>query len=101
MIEILPVNDQIYGERDLVLADRAREFDLVRMRFRPRNPVGGFFSRILKADLDMIESSIYERFQPLLVESDSGCDEVGVKSRGCARQRSVRSDRCEPAVRRR
>ena len=100
MIEILPMNHQIYRERDLVFSNLAREFDLVRVRFRPRDPVRGSFSGILKADLNMIESSIYERFQPLLVETDSGCDEICVKSGGCARPRSIQSDQFEPAVRR-
>ena len=63
MIEILPMHDQVHGEGDLVPADRAREFDLVRVRLRAGNPVGGFFARILKADLDVIESRVDQRLQ--------------------------------------
>ena len=82
MIEVLPVHDQIYCERNLVPADRAREFDFVRVRLGSGNPVGSLFPRILEADLDVIEAGLDQGLQPLLVEADARGDEVGIKSRG-------------------
>ena len=58
VIDVLPVHHKIDGERDLVLADDARQFDFVRVRFGAGNPVGRVFARILKADLDVIESGL-------------------------------------------
>ncbi len=40
MIDVLPVHDEIHGERDLVLADEARQFNLVCVGFGAGNPVG-------------------------------------------------------------
>ena len=45
----------------LWLADHARQFDLVRVRFGAGNPVGGVLARILKADLNVIESGVDQR----------------------------------------
>ena len=44
MVEILPVHNQIHSEGDFVAANGVREFDLVRVRFGARNPIGGFFA---------------------------------------------------------
>src|SRR5581483_4940558 len=73
---------EIYGECDLVPANRARKFNFVGMRLRAGNPVRRFLPRILKADLDMIQTSIYQRLEALLIEPDPRRDQVGVKSRG-------------------
>ncbi len=64
--------------------NRPRQFDLVRVRFRSGNPVRGFFPRILKADLDVVEPGIDQCLQPLFVETEARRDEIGVES-GSAR----------------
>ena len=46
-------------------------FDLVRVSFRARDPVRRFFPRVLKADLDVIETRIEQHLQSLLIESDA------------------------------
>ena len=83
MVEILAVDHQVYGERDFVAANRAREFDFVRVRFGAGNPVGGIFTRILEAELNVIETSGHQRRESLLIQSDSRGNQVGVES-GCA-----------------
>jgi hypothetical protein len=82
VIDILAMNDQIYGEGDLVAADNAGELDLVGVSFGSGNPVGGGFARILKADLDVIEAGVNERLQARLGKADAGGDQIGVKAGG-------------------
>ena len=65
-----------------VSANRLRQFDLVCVRFCAGNPIRRSFARILKADLDVVESGVDQRLQPLFVESEARGDEVGVESRG-------------------
>ena len=52
------------------------------MRFGAGDPVGGGFARILKADLDVVESGVDQRLQTIFVEAEAGGDEVGVESGG-------------------
>ena len=87
MIEILPMHDQIHRECNLCLSNGTRKFDLMRVRLRTRNPVRRFFARILKADLDVIESGANQRCQPLLIQSNARGDEIGVKPRTYVPQR--------------
>ena len=60
----------------------ARQFNLVRVRFGAGDPVGCVLARILKTDLDVIESGIDQRLQSCFSKSDAGSDEVGVEARG-------------------
>src|SRR5579871_2125949 len=55
MVEILSMHDQIHGESDLIAADDVGEFDLVRVCFCARYPVGRFLSGILEAELNVVE----------------------------------------------
>ena len=53
MLDVVPVHDQVYGERDAMRANPSGQFELVRVRPRSGNPVGMAFARILKTELDM------------------------------------------------
>ncbi len=81
MIQILPVHDQVYRECNLVLPNRPRQFDLVRVCLSARDPVRRIFPRILKADLDVIKTRINQHLQSLLIESDARGDEIRIESR--------------------
>ena len=82
MVDVLAMHDQIRGEGQLVLADGARQFDLVGVRLCASDPVGGVFVRILEADLDVIEPGVHQRLQPRFGEADARGDEVGIESCG-------------------
>ena len=58
VVNVLPVDNKVYGEGNLELADDAGKLDFVGMRLRPRDPVGGVLARILKTDLYVIESGV-------------------------------------------
>ena len=58
VIDVLTMDDKIYGEGDFVAADETGQFNFVSMSFGSSDPVGGSLAGILKADLDMIESGI-------------------------------------------
>ena len=79
---ILAMDDEVYGEGDFVAADEARQFNLVRVSFCSSDPVGRGFARILKAQLDVIESGIDQRLQPRFGKANAGSDEVGVEAGG-------------------
>src|ERR1700687_2200459 len=86
MPDVLPVNNQVYGERDATLADLTftdprSQFDLVRVRACSGDPVRRAFARILKAELDMVKSSFHKLAQTLARKSDAGCDQVGIQTR--------------------
>jgi hypothetical protein len=82
VIDVLPVYDKIHGERDFVLADDARQFNLVRVRFGAGNPVGRALARILKADLDVIESGVNQCLQSCFNKPNGGRDQIGVEACG-------------------
>ncbi len=50
------------------------------MRLRACDPVRRVFPRILKADLDVIESGVDESFEPLLVEPNAGSNQIGIET---------------------
>ena len=82
VVDVLPVDDKIHGERDFVAADDARQFDLVRVCFGAGNPVGCVLARILKADLDVIESGVDQCLQSCFSKADAGRDQIGVEACG-------------------
>jgi len=75
VVDILPVNDQVHSERDaafaslllanLLLANPCGQFELVRMGARSGNPVRWASTRILKAELDVVEAGLDELRQTL------------------------------------
>src|SRR5258708_28010243 len=81
VIDVLPVDDQVCGESDAVLADPRGQFHLVRVRARSGNPVRMAFARILKTELDMVKTRFHQLGQALAGESDSRGDQVGVETR--------------------
>src|SRR5450631_2765150 len=86
VLDVLPVNDQIYRERDatladLMLADPRGQFDFVSVRARSGNPVRGAFARILKAELDMVKASFHKLRQALARKPDSRGDQVRIQTR--------------------
>src|SRR5437660_9861098 len=86
MPDVLPVNDQVYGERDatiadLTFADPTGQFELVRVRARSSNPVRGAFARILKAELDMVKARFHKLAQTLARKPNSRSDQVRVQTR--------------------
>lgn len=70
---------QIGSEGDAVLSDPGREFELVGVGAGARDPVGGTFSCVLKAELDVVEAGVHQLLEPLAREADAGGDEVGVE----------------------
>ena len=58
VIDVLPMDDKIYGECDFVPADETGQFNFVGVSFGSGDPVGGVLAGILKADLDVIEAGI-------------------------------------------
>src|ERR1700686_1374592 len=86
VIDVLPVNDQVYGERDATLADLTfadppGQFDLVRVGACSGNPVRRALARILKAELDMVEPRFDKLAQALARKPDSRGDQIRVQTR--------------------
>jgi len=81
VLDVLPVNDQVCGESDTMRAYPPSQFELVRVRACPGNPVGIAFVRILKAELDMVKARVHQLRQPLARKPDSRGDQVRVQTR--------------------
>ncbi len=82
VIDVLAMDDKVYGECDFVAANDAREVDFVRMRFGAGNPVGRGLARILKADLDVIETGLDQCLQACFRKADAGRYQIGIEARG-------------------
>ena len=65
MIEVLSMDYQVGGESDAVLTNPSRNLDLMCIRFGPRDPIRALLLRILKTQLDMVESRVHQPFQAL------------------------------------
>ena len=44
VVDVLPVNDEVSGERDAMFADPHRQLQLMRVRPRSGNPIGTAFA---------------------------------------------------------
>ena len=95
VLDVLPVNHQVYSEGDamladlmfagLMFADPPGQFELVGVCARSGNPVRRAFARILKAELDMVEAGFHKLGQTLTRKPYSRCDQVRVQTRlACA-----------------
>src|ERR1700681_3650211 len=85
MLDVLPVNDQVYCEcdatlADLTFADPPGQFDFVRVCACSGNPVRVAFARILKAELDVVNARFYKLGQTLARKPDSRGDQIRVKT---------------------
>ena len=85
MIDVLAMNDEIRGEGDaklagLMLANPSSQFNFVRMRARTRNPVRVAFGRILKTELDMIETRFHKLPQPVPRKPYARGDQIRIKA---------------------
>jgi len=90
VLDVLPMNNEIYSEcdaalADLTFADPPGQFDLVRVCACSGNPVRRAFARILKAELDMVKARFHKLGQTLARKPDSRRDQVRVQTRlACA-----------------
>jgi len=65
VIDVLPMNNQVCGERDAMRADPRGQCDFVCVRACSSNPVSRAFTRILKAELDMVKAGFHKLGQTL------------------------------------
>src|ERR1700692_3570376 len=88
VLDIRPVNDQVYSECDATLADLLcilpfadplGQFELVRVRAGSGNPVRRALARILKTELDVIKPRFDKLAQTLARKPDSRSDQVRVQ----------------------
>jgi len=82
MVEVLPVHDEIHGESDFVLANDARQFNLVRVDFGSGDPVCGVLAGILEAELNVIQTGGDQSLHSRLRQADAGGDQIGIESGG-------------------
>jgi len=102
VIDILPMNDEIYGEgdgtamgADLMLAGLMRacrmlatlmfanprcQFEFVRVGARSGNPIGVAFARILKTELDVVKTRFHQLRETLARQADSRGDQIRVEA---------------------
>src|SRR5713226_10785652 len=85
VLDVLPVNNEVYSECDatlaaLTFADPTGQFDLVRVGACSGNPVRRAFTRILKAELDVVKARFHKLGQTLARKSDAGGDQIRVKT---------------------
>src|SRR5215469_8018751 len=73
------MDDEVSREGNAVLADPTGEFGFVRMRSRTRDPIGAFWLRVLKTELDMIEAALNEARQTLARQPDPRCNQIRIK----------------------
>ena len=62
------------------LANLLGQDDLIGMTLGPGDPLRRFRSRILEAQLNMVEPGVHQLRQPRLRNSQAGGDEVGIKA---------------------
>jgi len=67
-------------EGDPLLADPLCNLDFVGVRLRARNPVGTLWSRILKTQLDVIESGVDQAFETIGRKPQAGGNQICVQT---------------------
>src|SRR6266446_4324398 len=94
VIDVLPVNNQVYGEcdaplpdltpadltlADLTFADPTSQFDFMRVGARSGNPGRRAFAPPLKPELSVVEARFNKLAETLARKADSRSDQVSVQ----------------------
>src|SRR5690606_12547051 len=81
-IQVLPMQNEVQGERKVQLPDEPRRRDLPGPAAGSRDAVGVVRITILDADLDVVEALVAKPFEGFTVEGEGRGDQGRVELRG-------------------